>query len=261
MKPNTPDFWKDAYKVRYESRLKPVQTAIEVNFLDRLLARAHVKTVLDFACGYGRHAIPLAGRGYPVHGYDGDEASINRARLAAKKLTRKNRPQFDRRDLASEPVTEQYDAGLCLYSSIGFLTEEQNAAMLANFLNAVKRGGLAVLDLQSAAWTREQQPLSEERTLVHDGRPYCIKHERHCESAPLREINRLTFDPPLNGVAEHGYELRIYDRPELEAILKRHGFAVVSVYGSFHGDKPSPLLQREITVARRLSVASPQQNI
>lgn len=256
MKTQTPDFWKEAYKVRYESRITAEQTAVEVDFLTNQLNRANAKTVLDFACGYGRHSLPLAARGYAIRGYDGDAASIKRAKTAASKLSHGISPIFERRDLASEPLNQQFDAGLCLYSSIGFLTEVQNVAMLANFLKAIKIGGLAILDLQSAAWTQGQQPLAEERLINHGGLSYHIGHERHRKIGPLREINRLTFSPPLDGVAEHGYELRIYDHAEIEMMLKLHGFAVMSVYGSFNGDEPSPLLQREITVARRLSIPS-----
>jgi SAM-dependent methyltransferase len=258
MKIQAPDFWKEAYKVRYESRITAEQTAVEVAFIMKNLERTHAKTILDFACGYGRHALPLAVAGYRVNGYDNDDASIRRAKAAARKMPADARPHFERCNLASDPPDQQFDAGLCLYSSIGFLTEEQNTAMLANFLGAIKIGGLAILDLQSAAWTREQEPLDEERSLTHQGRAYRIRHERACEKHPLCEINRLTFDPPLDGLAEHGYTLRLYERAEVEAILKRHGFAVVSVHGSFAGDQPNAVRQREITVARRLSATPPE---
>ncbi|HKG95752.1 MAG TPA: methyltransferase domain-containing protein [Gemmatimonadaceae bacterium] len=52
-------------------------------FLERALPRAAISRVLDLCCGPGRHALPLAERGYDVTGVDRDAAALGAARRAA----------------------------------------------------------------------------------------------------------------------------------------------------------------------------------
>ena len=61
-------FFDDDYLRIYRAMISPAMTAAEVDFLAAALAPPPGGEVLDLACGYGRHAIGLARRGYRVTG-------------------------------------------------------------------------------------------------------------------------------------------------------------------------------------------------
>src|ERR1700680_3645205 len=61
------------------------QTADEVEALSRLLPPSPAR-ILDVACGPGRHAVRLAGRGHRVVGIDSSTSFLETARGAAADL-------------------------------------------------------------------------------------------------------------------------------------------------------------------------------
>ena len=72
-------FGPDYFEI-YRDMLTPERTASEVDGVLKLLGLAPGARVLDLACGHGRHAIPLAERGFLVTGYDLSETFLERAR-------------------------------------------------------------------------------------------------------------------------------------------------------------------------------------
>jgi ubiquinone/menaquinone biosynthesis C-methylase UbiE len=57
-----------------------VDTQKEVEFLQTVFSKHTVHSVLDIACGTGRHSIALAERGYDVTGVDYSEELLKVAR-------------------------------------------------------------------------------------------------------------------------------------------------------------------------------------
>src|SRR5262249_12951464 len=85
--------------------------------------------LLDVPCGFGRHSIPLARAGYQVTNADRSEALIGEARRRADgerglKLVKAN--------YHSLPFTDaSFDGAVCLFTSLGYLGDEQDTHVLA----------------------------------------------------------------------------------------------------------------------------------
>src|SRR5690606_35121679 len=103
------------------------------------------RAVLDAPCGAGRHSLELAARGYDVLGIDFNPTVLAAARSAAR--ARKLEAEFQLQDLRELNAEEQYDAVICLWTSIGYFSEEDNERVLLNLARAVKPGGHLFLDL------------------------------------------------------------------------------------------------------------------
>src|SRR5262249_1845430 len=91
--------------------------AAEAEQIANLLRRRNAlcRTLLDVACGSGEHARRLAAGGFLVDGLDLDPNFVRLARL------KHPAGRFFEGDMASFHLAQQYDAVLCLFSSIGYL--------------------------------------------------------------------------------------------------------------------------------------------
>jgi SAM-dependent methyltransferase len=139
------------------------QTAAECDFLARQLAQPAFTSVLDVCCGMGRHAIPLAARGYRVVGVDVDAAALAVARGDAG--DRVSFLQADMRQLGELPT--DVDAVLLLWQSFGQFDDATNAAVLRQIRDRLRPGGRFVLDIYHRAFFATHL---EVRRFARDGR-------------------------------------------------------------------------------------------
>lgn len=84
------------------------RTAREVDGVVRLLSLKPRQRVLDVPCGYGRHAIALASRGYGVVGVDLNERHLRMARSSA--AADGVRIEFVKNDMLTLNVPQKFDA-------------------------------------------------------------------------------------------------------------------------------------------------------
>ena len=77
-------YFDEQYFDIYGQMLSEDRTTRELDGIEKLLALPPGSRILDLACGHGRHAIPLAQRGYQVTGQDLSEAFLERARAEAQ---------------------------------------------------------------------------------------------------------------------------------------------------------------------------------
>lgn len=115
------------------------------------LALAHGlpgRRVLDVACGTGRTAEPLVGRGYDVSACDLSPAMVRQAeRRLARAGARANVAVADMRDL---PDWGPFDLITCLNDALNYLLHEDELdAAFASVARSLRPGGLYVFDVTS----------------------------------------------------------------------------------------------------------------
>lgn len=157
--------------------------------------------VLEAACGTAEHLRHLAAW-YPVDGFDLAEGMLRRAR---GKLPE---GRFFQADMAALQVEAPYDALLCLFSSIGYVLEEERLRATARgFFAALAPGGVALVE----PWLRPEvfQP---GRPMIQTGRAEGIEVARGVVSQ--REGERSVMDFHWI-VARQG-------APEAEHFVERH---------------------------------------
>jgi ubiquinone/menaquinone biosynthesis C-methylase UbiE len=117
--------------------------AAEVKKLHDLISKFKTsdgKTLLDVACGTGRHLEYLK-RLYEVEGLDLDPVLLAAAqpRLPGVALHKANMMDFD--------LGKRFDIILCLFSAIGYVKTVSNLnSTVANFSRHLKRGGVIVIE-------------------------------------------------------------------------------------------------------------------
>jgi ubiquinone/menaquinone biosynthesis C-methylase UbiE len=186
--------------------------------------------VLDVPCGFGRHSIPLVAAGRRVVGVDRSQTLLDEAR---RRAGGERWPKLVRADYRELPFADaSFDAALNLFTSLGYLGDEQDERALAEIGRVLRPGGRLVIetmhrDLLVTGWREQDWQLVGEGRLLLDQR---------------------TFDP-ASGVAQttqtlvsssgeresRTFSLRVYTATELLAMLDRAGFAEVRCHGDFEG--------------------------
>ena len=152
------------------------------------LVRSHLpkaRRLLDVACGTGEHAKFLSQEHhFEVDGIDMEPAFVEIAR-------RKNPSGvFECADMVDFNMEDQYDAVLCLFSSIGYVRDKTNLARaIASMLKHVAPDGLLIVE----PWF---EPGS-----MQDGRSMCVTAEgdgktisRMSHTSLVDRISRLQFE-------------------------------------------------------------------
>jgi len=205
-------------------------TQQEVEFIVEKTGLSPGANVLDACCGYGRHSIELARRGYEVVGIDRFESYLNEARKrAASEDVEVEFVSMDVRELSFE---RKFDLVINMWTSFGVFDDETNASIVQKFKDCLIDGGKLFIELINRDWIiKNFQPRGwwpgDEDLIVIEERSFDLSTSvissiwRYLEGGELRE--------------ESPMELRVYSCHELTALLRNCGFCDVEAFGDVEG--------------------------
>jgi SAM-dependent methyltransferase len=220
----------------------------EVDSIVRLLGLEPGQALLDVCCGYGRHAIELAKRGYHVTGIDLSPLQIQAAIKSAHAAD--VRVNFIVGDARKMGFQDEFDVTLNLFTSFGFFQDEaDDVQMMECIARATLPGGLFLMDL----WNREKQlrdfspvQIEEWETGVRIEKKWQFDAWR----GKIEWTNTVTF--PDGRVESWDHSIRAYTLVELRHMLKKVGLELERVFGAFDGRDYSLDAPQMITVARKM---------
>jgi SAM-dependent methyltransferase len=221
-------WWEDLFNddfIRTMAKVTDAQIATEVDFIEESLGLAKGAVVLDLACGTGRHAIDMTGRGYQVVGFDLSLAML--ARAADEAQEREQKLNFVQGDMREMTFGETFDGVYVWNTSFGFFEEEKNSAVIANVHRALKPGGLLLLDVANRDFIVRQSP----SLAWFEGDGCVCMDEMHVDWITSRMRVKRTMMLDDGRAKEIEYSIRIYALHELGKILHDQGFRVAEVSG------------------------------
>jgi SAM-dependent methyltransferase len=223
-KPWWEELFNDDY-LRTVGAIKDSEIDAEVSFIEDSLGVAKGATVLDLACGTGRHAIELGRRGYQVVGFDLSLAMLARASDEAQERGQKlNFVQGDMREMTFE---DAFDGIYCWQTSFGFFEEEKNTAVIGRVHRALRKGGQFLLDVVNRDYVAREAP-----SLVWFEGDGCIcmdEMQMDFITSRLRVKRTMMIDDGRSKEIE--YSVRAYSLHELGKMLNDAGFRVAEVTG------------------------------
>jgi SAM-dependent methyltransferase len=226
------DWWEELLQVHEFAHYKDYAEGLtrrEVDFLAEALSLRGSETMLDLACGGGRHSLELARRGLTVVGLDAAAPVIAsaRARAADEGLS----VEFVQGDMRALSYEARFDAVLVMNSSVGFFDDAANAAVIAGCARALAPGGRLLLQCinpyQVATYLRDFR-----QGWYRVGPGYVLREARFEPREAALHISYSYLDPAQGlEVAHPGDRIRLYGFPELRAMLAAAGLRPLSVFG------------------------------
>ncbi len=237
-------FWQETYRFEFPD---PVLDA-GVAQVEKALALGGVQggDALDLGCGPGRHAIPLARRGFRVTAVDLSAFHLARARERAASANVS--VEFVAADMRAFVRPDAFDLTLSIFTSFGYFEDaEDDLRVLQNIRESLRPGGVLVMDVASKErMARVLHPTLSQRTA--DGALLVQRHEIvedwsrvRNEWTVVRDGRARTFE----------FRLRVYSGQELKALLGAAGFLTVTLFGSLDGRPYGLEAERLVVVARR----------
>jgi SAM-dependent methyltransferase len=234
-KPVKPNFFEHGSPYLEHPLLTPQRTSGEIDFILSILPLDPGSRLLDIGCGFGRHSIELARRGFDVLGIDPSAAMIAAARERA--AAQAVQPEFRRLAGQDLQLQDEFAAAICLFTTLGQVTgQEDNRELLPRAFHALQPGGHLVLEIPQPAWTLDNlQPaetLGEGETHTRVRRSF----------DPARDLvsEQFTVVSPA-GQRTYLLRYRLFNRAQVSQLLAQAGFAGLAFYGGY---APVPLDDR-----------------
>ena len=145
------DTWyKEGWSLDIKKQSWTEETKRQVDFLIQTLKLTGDERILDLACGFGRHSLEFARRGFSVVGVDITKAYVEDAILQAEK--EQLPADFLHMDIREVSFKEEFDVVLNMADgAIGYLeNEEENLKIFDVVAKALRPGGKHVMDIMSA---------------------------------------------------------------------------------------------------------------
>lgn len=139
--------WFDTpyYHILYSNRNDEEAEQFIRNLISFLQPDTETASMLDLACGKGRHSVSLNKLGFKVKGLDLSPQSI-----AAAKQYQNDQLTFDVHDMR-EVYPEQFTHIFNLFTSFGYFdTQEDNLRVLQSIELMLEPGGMLVIDFMNA---------------------------------------------------------------------------------------------------------------
>jgi SAM-dependent methyltransferase len=208
--------------------LTPQATQAEAEFVIDAMGLLPGAQLLDVGCGYGRHAMELAARGFHVVGLDLSTPLLVRGGEEAHR--RGLTINFIRGDMRELDFEAQFDGAYCLFSTFGYFDEETNKKTVANIARALRPGGRLLIEILNRDYVIADLPTR----VWWEGDGCVVLEEVELNYFTSRiQVNRsVVFDDGRQ--LEQLISVRAYSLHEVGKLLHGAGLRVLEVSGAYH---------------------------
>ena len=200
-------------------------------FMDTLTEYLNIPeggTILDLACGKGRHSVYLNTLGYDVTGADLSGNSI-----AFAKQFENESLHFKVHDMC-KPFNQKFDAVFNLFTSFGYFDEDiDNLKTIKSIKKELNATGFAVIDFMNSNFVIDN--LVPEEMKVVDGITFFLR--RYVRDGYI--VKDIEFDHDGNSFAFQE-RVRAFSLQDFELLFEKAGVYLLDVFGDYKLNKFKP---------------------
>lgn len=237
-------FEPNDYLYFYQVGLTEERTQKEVNFLVRELKLKKPMTILDLACGHGRHANRLAASGHNVTGVDITKGFIEIAKKEAK--SKGLNVKYIHQDMRKIKFKNEFDRVILMFTSFGYFEHKENFKVLKNIFRALKPNGMFSLDILNVdSLNKRFLPF----IVIEKGKDLMIDRNTYDKTTGRFYNKRIVI---RNGIRkDKPFSLLLYNRKKMSSLLKKTGFKTVQFFSDWDSKAFTRDSRRMIVIAKK----------
>jgi len=221
------NFFEQGSPYLHHPLLTPERTAGEIDFILSILPVKPGARFLDIGCGFGRHSLELARRGFNVLGIDPSAAMID---AAQERAAGENRiPVFRQERGQGLQLHNEFDAAICLFTTLGQVEDHKdNLPLLHNAYQALLPGGNFILEIPQRGWAvsnlKTRQRFGEGETFTQVARSF--------DASQNLVIEEFTLVSP-GEQRTYTLQYRLFNQAQITQLLDQAGFVGIVCYAGY----------------------------
>lgn len=223
------DFFNDITLDFWRKTITPQYTKNEVNFILKMINAKPNDKILDAPCGFGRHSIALARKGFCLTAIDLAKEYIQKLQQTAKK---NNLPiDCKQGDINEMAFGENYKAVICFGNSFSYFDYNGMTNFISKVSNSLSDKGIFIANTSMLA---ENIPNMQEREWM-TLKDITLMVENRYEFYPSRYETDFIFikdEKKTKRTAIH----YIYTHAEIERMFKQAGMHIIETCASTSGE-------------------------
>lgn len=239
MNPMESDWYKKIWTLDIQNQSWVEDTRRQVDFLIEKLEMKGNEKILDLACGFGRHSLELARRGYDVTGVDITPEYIEYATIQAQ--TENLTADFICSDIRDINFENEFDIVLNMADgAIGYLeNEEENFKIFRVISKALKPGGKHFMDIMNGGYAETHFPCK-----LWDAGEKCLTLSNFEWDSTNKILIYGQIDYPYGDALYkpdmvEGNPIRLYTLSEIKEVYAELEMKVYDCYADFNGKTSS----------------------
>ncbi|MDP2302692.1 MAG: methyltransferase domain-containing protein [Ignavibacteria bacterium] len=187
------------------------------------------KTVLDLACGAGRHSISFAQKGFEVVGVDLSDNLLKCAKIKSDELNLQI--DFIKSDIRYFAINKKFDLILNLFTSFGYFdTDEENGIVFSLASKYLNEKGVFVFDYFNPHFIVDNLiPHS-----IDNYGDFTIEQFRFVEGE--RIVKKIKIISEV-GEREYTESVRMYNFAWVAKSIQKNGLHIIKEFGNYDGEK------------------------
>jgi cyclopropane fatty-acyl-phospholipid synthase-like methyltransferase len=220
-------FFSGIYKQVWRETIPPGLSEAEVDFIMEMAGLVKGDRVLDFMCGYGRHALELAKRGIQVTAIDNAEEYITEIREQSNEAALP--VQATHADILQANLQDTYKAALCMGNSIAFFNKPDIISILSNVTSHLVDGGILVIN----SWTIAEIAIRhfKEKEWHYEGAFKCVLENKYLFNPSRIEFDQTVISPDGSIENLQGIDY-IFTMDEMSELFAAAGLALTGFYST-----------------------------
>jgi cyclopropane fatty-acyl-phospholipid synthase-like methyltransferase len=213
----------------WEKAVSAEWTSKEVDFLVQHLAVEKGATILDIPCGFGRHAIDLAKRGFEVTGVDISATFVKtlREKVKAEKLPIK----VIEADVLEVNLEQQFMGAICMGNSFGYFDFDKMKVFVERVSASLTKGAKFIINSGMIAESILPNFAAHKLFTVGD---INMDVQNIYDIGNSCMISKLTYTK--NEITEqHAFKHYVFTLSEVKRLLSLYELKVVGTYNSPDG--------------------------
>lgn len=227
------EWWKDYFSEFYYKAAFSMNSSTkkQIDFVLNQVELNAESRILDMCCGYGRHSMELAKRGYQVTGIDYSRELIEIAKSKCENEGIEN-VRFEEGDIRRYNESKLFDLTISMFVSLGYFeNEDENISAIKVLCNSVRENGYLFLDL----YNYNKMYSEYENKMRYPGGIEVTTQRKFDKDNKIAYINKIVKSKTSDDDKRYEMRIRVYTMDEIISICAANNMRLYKSFGNYDG--------------------------